>query len=887
MAFHAGSIALALVLIGGLATAGDVVFSPPQFLPGDAAIGLADGHQEQMEIAAGAGVSLAVWSDMRSSLDDFQGLDGSGRDIYGALLDGSGNVVKCFLIDEGPGDQSLPHVAWNGENWLVAWMEPQPFGSPTYERIRGVRVAPDGTVLDATPIVIHVESWGCYCSYFGLAMAGGTDGWAVVFPSPPNGLFATHVRADGTIGTPHGVQVSSESSSLAWDIAFAQDEYMIVYSDGVTGRAKRYSPTLQLLGSTPIPFARELATDGTNYLVVGQYDYSWPPKLEALLLGHDGSVLVPRFTVATGNAVTGPNGERVGFGGTEYWVSWAGDKFARVDPAGQLLDPEGFTISSVTGSFGWEPAYDEAPGGGIQIVWQDGGGGAGYPRDLYTAQITPAGQPVNQVAISVNAPAQVEPDFAAGAGIHMIAFRSRSSGAARILVQRLDDDGVALDPEPIEVASGPVQWLDAPSLDAPQVAWNGSVFMVVWSDTINVLARRMNPDGTFVDATPLVIMPGRSTAVGALGSTFLVGGSLVSYSSGTLQPPGAFRVSRVEGDTGAILDVPPIMVGGASDRHPHIVTLDGRWLVVWESVTYDPWSSSVFYATGAAFVEADGTPSDQLPTDLSRRPNVAVAGDRALLVAVDATVPGGYTDLEARILMADGTFLGPKFTLSTAADEQLQPAATWDGTQFIAAWEDKRNSVIHFDDRTDIYGARVSADGVVLDPAGIPFAAETLTEIQPELLTVGGTTLMAVPTLRSDDPATGSFRLGIQTLGGPLCQPDLGFGGPGSAVLSVCGGALGSGDSADLLLTGAPTNTPAWLLASTGFAPTPFKGGTLVTLPIQYVVPLVTDGVGTASLPGIAGGGGPFDVYLQAVIVDAGQPQGFGLSNAVLLEFLP
>jgi hypothetical protein len=857
-------------------------FTPAQFLPGDTAPGLADGHQREMEIAAGAGGSLAVWSDMRSSLDDFQGLDGSGLDVYGALLDGSGNVVETIMINEGPGDQTLPHVAWNGESWLVVWMEPQPFGLPTYERLCGVRVASDGTVLDATPIVIHVESSGCYCNYFGLAVAGGgPGGWVVVFQANAQGLRAVRVQADGTVANPGGLVVSSWNSQLAYDVAFAQEEYMIVFGTGTQAYARRYSSTLDLLGTTPLPFAREVATDGTNFLVVGQWAYSWPPKLEATLLGHDGSVLVPRFTVATGNAVTGPSGERVGFGGSEYWVAWSGDKFARVTRAGELLDPEGFTISpSAAGTFGWEPAYDAAAAGGIQIVWRDGGGGLGYPQDVYTARITPAGQAVNEAAISVNAPAQVESDFAEGDGIHMIVFRSRSSGAARILAQRLDDDGVVLDPEPLEIASGPVQWLGTPSIDAPQVAWNGSVFMVVWSDTINVLARRMNPDGTFVDATPLAIMPGRSATVGALEANFLVGGSTVVYFSGTLQPPGALRVSRVDGVTGAVLDSPPILVGGASDRHPHIVTLGGRWLVVWESVTRDPYSSSVFYAAGVVFVAADGTTTGQLATQLSKRPNVAVADDRALLVAVDGSVPGGATDLEARILMADGTFLGPKFSLSTAFDEQLRPAATWTGTEFLAAWEDKRNAVIHFDERTDIFGARVSADGVVLDPAGISLAAEPLVEIQPELMTIGGTTLMAVSTLRSDDPLLSSFRLGIHQAVSVAASVTTRNAGSNPASYTAAPPVLGSTwiASVDLGLTG---HTHAQVVGYDSPGSTALRGAQVLLVGGNRIfrLPLKTGPVATWSAlipndPSLAG----WPIYSQAVHVLGVTP--FALSNA-------
>lgn len=880
-------LAAALALLAPRAPAQDLTFTPPQFLPGDTANGLTDGHQQEIDLAAGGGRFLAVWSDGRSSLDDHQGLTASGFDVYAALLDGDGSVlVRSIVIDEGPGNQIKPHVAWNGTHWLVAWIEQDPDGLPTYDRIRAVRVALDGGVVDPTPILLHGDDY--YFSFEGLAMAGGgADGWTVIFEGNDTGFRAVRVAADGTVATPVGGVVISPLNVTDFDIVFAQDEYMVVFkSTSQAPRARRYSPTLQLLGTTSIPFADEVATDGANFLVVDTNEAVWPPSLQAVLLDHVGAVAVPPFTVKTGNAVSGPSGEGVGFDGTNYVVTWNTSNAARVTAGGQLLDPEGFAYTPVTASFS-KPAYDTAPGGGLQFLWHDGGGGAGYPVDAWTGRFTAAGALVDQRPASVSAPAQVEADLARGAGgIHAVAFRSRTSGGARILVQRIDDDGVALDAEPIEVASGPVQWLETPTIDRPGVAWNGSVFMITWSNKIDVLARRMNPDGTFVDASPLVVMPGQGSAVGALGADFLVAGSTV----GTLLATGALRVARVDGTTGAVLDSPPITLSSPSltGRYPHVEQLGGRWLVVWESVYDDPWSTTTIASAAIAFVEADGTTTGQLGAGLGPRPNVAVAADRALLVAVDGTLSSATTDLEGRILMADGSFPGPAFQLSGALDRQLAPAAAWNGTEFIAAWEDLRNAVAYFDERTDVYGARVSPDGVVLDPAGVPLLTGPRAETAPAFLSVGATTLMATSILRSDTPL-GTYRLGLQRHDGvaPVCQTDLGFGGPGGALLQLCGEALATGGTADLLLTGAPPAAPAWIAVGPSLNPTPLFGGLVVPVPPTAVLPFVTDGLGQVSVPDLNGGGGPATLFLQAVVLDGSLPQGIAISNALQVEFLP
>jgi hypothetical protein len=120
-----------------------------------------------------------------------------------------------------------------------------------------------------------------------------------------------------------------------------------------------------------------------------------------------------------------------------------------------------------------------------------------------------------------------------------------------------------------------------------------------------------------------------------------------------------------------------------------------------------------------------------------------------------------------------------------------------------------------------------------------------------------------------------------------VCQADLGFAGPGSSALSVCGGDLSTGTSATLSLTGAPSNTTAWLVLGLAATPTPFKGGTLVPVPVLDATAYNTGAGGSVTITPIAGGGGPFSLIVQFGIEDAGQAQGYGFSNAVQVDFLP
>ncbi len=380
------------------------------------------------------------------------------------------------------------------------------------------------------------------------------------------------------------------------------------------------------------------------------------------------------------------------------------------------------------------------------------------PKDVYTTNVSAAAQVGSDILLSSGTPAQLNSDFAEGPDMFAVAFESRLSGVTSIKVQRLDASGTALDAEPIEIAAGP-------NVSGPGVAYDGTRYMITWRDGFSIFAQRMATDGTLLDGPTEVMATWDDPDVAGIDGTFLVVGT--DYLSNDENSRVAFT-RRVDGGTGTLLDPAPQELGHfvIFSRDPHVVAFGNRWLVTWQTNLSH---NNTIAGTKAAFVELDGTSPGPFSVGLGWDPDVAVSADRALFVAVSGTVATAENDIDGRIMLADGTFPNTFFTISAAPEKQLAPAVTFDGEHFLVAWEDKRDAEIYFDERTDIYGTRITMDGEVLDfdgngDGGIPMTSTPQPENDPALITSGGTTLFGVSTFMSQ-PEYGAYRLGVVRTG--------------------------------------------------------------------------------------------------------------------------
>jgi len=751
-------LSLSTVAVG--AAANPPTLQGPTFLPGDGAQDEAAGNQEEVAIAAGGSGFLTAWTDMRTTTVDFQGLEQNGRDVYAARLDAAGNLIdtRPLLLSQDAGSQSEPEVAWNGQSWLVIWEHQTKatdgVGSPI--KIYGARVAPDGTVLDS-PFEIF-QAPGYAGDMTSMAVAANGSEWLVVGQADSGGpLGGVRVAADGTVVDTVPVELLPDTFTLYFHASLhvAQGEYLLVYLGEWTYEARRLAPDLSLIAG-PIYLPEDLpriASNGTDYFI------AWDPPGLTLLgsrMSLDGTLLDPTGIALMDSFWDPILNTRVEWDGTNWWVL-----HSLPYPGG------GLHAARVSEEFVGPFEFEAGPSGGAQLVWadQDCGcpdeWGAGItPWDIHGRSISATGQIGVETALSCGAPAQTQPDLAAGPPDQILSvYVSESADVKRILAQRLDNQGNAIDSEPIEIAASPYA-------THPAVAWNGSLYMVVWDEFYYcvggdpppcgnfIQAVRMLPDGTLVDALPITVLQANHADVAALGDDFLVvGRDSYIFHAHEVVP----LAKRVDGPTGAVLDPEPIVVGWSFAIEPQVTAFNDKWLVVFERrASHDEsWGGSYFN-----FVTSDGTVQfdvfEARGVCNGADPEVAVSGANAMVVCREKAWGHFLADINGGIILPDET--ASLFEISGAVEEQRSPTVTWTGTEYLVAWEDKRNRIDYFDNRTDLYGARVDVFGEVLDPEGFPIAIGSVPEQHPALVTRGTDTLMAASIFR--EPET-NYRIAV------------------------------------------------------------------------------------------------------------------------------
>ncbi|MDW8309651.1 MAG: hypothetical protein RMK20_09785, partial [Verrucomicrobiales bacterium] len=699
-------------------------------LPGDAVVSPAAGDQAQPVIARGGNSLLAVWSDTRANpygTSDYE----TARDIYAMRLDAAGNPLDPvpFAVCAAPAAQDYPKVAWNGSHWLVVFESYGVSGTGYYQKtLAAVRVTPSGQVLDAQPIPL---SGLVPASYTAWAVASDGTNWVVV--NQGNGtsedIVAVRISPGGVVLDPPNRAVVKATYYLRFNLrlAYAGGVFLCTFDDSGT-KGVRFDSNLNLLDAAPIQILdtglAALAANPTGFYI------AWVrqnPDFSTVVAGSRLNTAGSKLDGANGVSISGTKAPytadpiAVAWDGVNWRATWSDYTnlwVARVNAAGTVLDPGSVKVP------GPRPGLSAGNGaGGLQMVWT---AYTNNNNDIYTALIATNNTAGPNRCLSTGAPQQWRPDIAtSGSGSMLVYLRSTSSGN-RVLAQPLDAAGNPLTSEPVFLAGVPA----LPNPGVPNVAWNGSLYLVAWGTSNGVVAQRLLPNGTKVDAAPFLVRSNHfgPADVAAIGDTFLV----TSRRFGSTPQFIDAYATRVRGSDGAVLET--FMVGSGYIARPPVVTvLGGRFFVAYIS----NWTHNQANAsTAGTFVPVTGTNIVQLGAYLLFSTaggngifelGLASSGNQALLVQSAEITSGVENDLIGWLLDANGA-ASPMINFTPWLGNQYRPRVAWDGANFLVTWQDQKNRVApnaleQLDARCDLYAMRVSPIGAILDPQG--FALST------------------------------------------------------------------------------------------------------------------------------------------------------------------
>ncbi len=740
-------------------------------LPGDAGIAPAANSQQDLSIAAGGNQFLVAWSDYRGRSAGNQSIQSDG-DIFGVRLDSAGNSIDAapFLIAGGMGLQNRPKLAWNGENWLVLYESQDPSGGYYDTFIRAVRVSAQGQTLDSTPLAFPPDLFSP--STIGLTVAGQGGQWLVarcVYHNDGYGTFLAgqRIASDGTLIDPAPVMLNDWVYGQL-KIIVASGQYTVIgpeWNDGGTLKARRFGTNLQPLApSFNLPNgALDIAGNGSEFYVTWLSGFvnlvGSRMTLAGVLLNPAGTLLVPNVAGTMS----------LEHDGTNWWFARSVSNLAwtmRINAAGNVLDPGGVLLPiTVTGSVNslYDTQIEPRLGGGVLFGWTDYRAALGSDSNSFALPVSSTNVAGAEHCLTTSTRNQRNADFAQGPdGTLAVAFVSEAANDDRVLVQFLDSAGLPASSNPIEV-------VQTTAIGTCGIAWNGSIFMITWDGGVGganpgqVMARRMNPDGTFVDAATSV-MPGMVPAIEALGEDFLIACSRFATYPQYIDLWG----NRMDGPTGARQDGANgvLLGGGYVNGLPRVRTDGTEWFVAAHSMwTHDSSQGDAILAkvppVGVPMLASNPTPISGGTGDL----DIAYSGSKYLLVWRMNSLANANNYIAGRIMNADGTFPPGYFIIAEATGRQLRPTVAWDGTTFVVAWDDQRNQDAFFDARTDIYGTRVSEAGTVLDPAGIPIYVGPPQGAAVAILSMpNGITHVASATFVTTPPFD-SYRINLKLIG--------------------------------------------------------------------------------------------------------------------------
>jgi hypothetical protein len=322
-------------------------------------------------LAAGGAGFLAVWSDRRAASyqPEFIVGDDSDFDLYAQRLaaDGSPLDTTAFRLGATSDRDFYPEVAWSGTEWAVVWLR-QPISASNFGvEVLGVRVRPNGTLVDPAPVSLFEDQ-----SIQNFALTAHAGGFTVA--AEVNNSIVARLWGHGGLGAE--VPLLAPSNGQGFDLAYGHGVHVLTWSasNGVDFDivAQRFDGVLVPLdpapwsvGATQVSDRQPLIAAGaTGFLVTWLAFDSWAFNMAILAARVTaGGQTIDQVPLAVSSAWTpGPGPGSITYSGGAWAIGFDRDAahVARVSESGVVLDFNGFPLgtppSEASGVPGLAPA---------------------------------------------------------------------------------------------------------------------------------------------------------------------------------------------------------------------------------------------------------------------------------------------------------------------------------------------------------------------------------------------------------------------------------------------------------------------------------------------------------------------------------------------------
>jgi hypothetical protein len=652
--------------------------------------------------------------------------DGDGSTDDGPELDPPS--LHSIIVEPTPVHRPVqgawPAAAFGGTQYLVVW-EDHRLRRPI---LYGGRVTADGTALD--PFGIRLldlipEPVDGYEYYGGYQPSVAFDGENFLVVAEVGGRLAgVRVSPAGEVLDPDGFLIAAPELASRPSLGFDGEQYVVAWSEWAGVFRARVQPDATVLdpGGALVLIAPDqpvgVSFDGTHTLLSWiNYDDDcddYPCRgVDASRIAEDGTLIddPPLRLSIEGEPVMH---QVAGFDGTNHVIVWSledafgfdgGIRAARVTPEGTNLDPGGFVVDA-GGDYEHIHRLDMAAASGRSIVvWSAAYSGDdfyGYWADpVRAAQIATDGTtgvyPSDVFPIGLEAMVAAHPDGA------LLLWRdgfNRYPDYPPIVGTRLDAAGVPVVDSVVAPAS------PASRQDVQAVASDGQNFFVLWTDTRDptsegraLLGARIGADGTPLDLESLQFT---STAIGSADVVFDGANFVVTWADPLIldeYPPSLYEDSYFN----------TVRVSPAGER------LD-------EEPLQPPLCRKV---AGAS----DGTHTLLVGRECGEEGHLALLLDQQGAVASDPVPIAGEQERPTAVSF-DGTgYLVVWSDQNHLFGQRINVAGALEGQPFSVNvsqhWKAAGGGGIHLlvqDFANGIGATRVSSDGQVLDPGGLPIA---------------------------------------------------------------------------------------------------------------------------------------------------------------------